>query len=292
MDTTLGSFAPLQSPLSKTLPIAMLVHALVLFGVTFVPEYVPSMRSAPTLDITLVQTHSDKTPDEVKFLAQANQEASGQTDEDNRPKSPLAALEVEPTEGTAPLQSIAGAPDVFPKLQPQILTTKGETYEHVDKSPELQEEELDKPISEDRSDETAELAQLLAEMDEDEARYARRPKVHYIDAVSAKSAVEAQYIDQWVQKIERIGNINFPEEAIRRNLSGKLILNTTLDHKGHVVSVNVDVSSGYDVLDKAAVRIVELAAPYPALPEPIREKWDQLNITRTWLFKSGKINTE
>ncbi|MBK8452777.1 MAG: TonB family protein [Thiofilum sp.] len=292
MDTTFASPSPLQSPLIKTLPVAIAAHALVLFGVTFVPEYMPKVRSAPTLDITLVQTHSEQAPDQVKFLAQANQEASGQSDQENRPKSPLAALQVEPTEGTAPLQSTASAPDVFPKLQPQILTTKGETYEHVDKSPELQEEELEKPIDEERADQTAEIAQLLAEMDEEEARYARRPRVHFIDAVSAKSAVEAQYIDEWVQKIERIGNINFPEEAIRRNLSGKLILNTTLDHSGHVVSVHVDVSSGFDVLDKAAMRIVELAAPYPPLPQPIREKWDQLNITRTWLFKSGTINTE
>lgn len=135
MDTTFASPSPLQSPLIKTLPVAIAAHALVLFGVTFVPEYMPKVRSAPTLDITLVQTHSEQAPDQVKFLAQANQEASGQSDQENRPKSPLAALQVEPTEGTAPLQSTASAPDVFPKLQPQILTTKGETYEHVDKSP-------------------------------------------------------------------------------------------------------------------------------------------------------------
>ncbi|WP_020559081.1 energy transducer TonB [Thiofilum flexile] len=292
MDTTFGYSSPLHSPLIKTLPVAILLHVLVLFGVTFVPDYIPNVRSAPTLDITLVQTHSEQAPDQVKFLAQANQEASGSTDQDHRPTSPLAALQVEPTEGIAPLKSTASAPDVFPKLQPQILTTKGETYEHVDKSPELQEDELEKPIDEERADQTAEIAQLLAEMDEEEARYARRPRVHFIDAVSAKSVIEAQYIDEWVQKIERVGNINFPEEAIKRHLNGKLILNTTLDHNGNVVSVHVDVSSGFDVLDRAAVRIVELASPYPPLPMPIREKWDQLNITRTWLFKSGTINTE
>ena len=95
-----------------------------------------------------------------------------------------------------------------------------------------------------------------------------------------------------MKKIERIGNINFPEEAIAQNLSGKLILNVTLDQAGRVVDSQISVSSGSDVLDKAALRIIQLAAPYPTLPEEIRRKWDQLNITRTWIFHGGTLNTQ
>ncbi len=104
--------------------------------------------------------------------------------------------------------------------------------------------------------------------------------------------VEAEYVDAWIKKIERIGNINFPREAINRNLSGKLILNATLDHSGNVVDIQIDVSSGFNVLDRSALRIVRLASPYPPLPKAIREKWDQLNITRTWIFHSGTLDTE
>ncbi|MCB1637368.1 MAG: energy transducer TonB, partial [Thiothrix sp.] len=92
--------------------------------------------------------------------------------------------------------------------------------------------------------------------------------------------------------IERVGNLNFPAEAINRNISGKLILNATLDHNGRVRDIQIDVSSGYNILDKAAMRIVKLASPYPPLPREVREKWDQLNITRTWIFHSGVLNTE
>ncbi|MEZ5453232.1 MAG: TonB family protein [Thiothrix sp.] len=280
-----------DEPLAKTFPVAALLHLLLIFGIGFMPQTDPSRYLAPVLDITLVQTHAEEAPDVVDFIAQANQQASGSSDEKNRPQSPLASLLPIETSGESPVQSEAASPDTPLKLNPQVLTTKGETFKHVDKTPEQQDEE-DVPVAEERTDATEEIAQLLAEMDEDEARYARRPRIHFIDAVSAKSAVEAEYIDAWVKKIERIGNINFPEEAIARNLSGKLILNTTLDHSGHVVDAQISLSSGYGVLDKAALRIVKLAGPYPALPEEIRRKWDQLNITRTWIFHSGTLNTQ
>ncbi len=280
-----------HSPLMKTLPVALLMHALLIFGVSFVPGVAPKLTMPAALDITLVQTHSEQAPAEASFIAQANQEASGSADEENRPRSPLASLQPQDEAGEAPLQSEASTPDAPPKLQPQLLTTKGETFKRIDKSPEQPEKEPS-PLSEAASDSTQEIAQLLAEVDEAEAQYARRPRIHFIDAVSAKSAVEAEYIDSWIKTIERIGNINFPEEAIRRNMSGKLILNVTLDHAGRVVDSQIDVSSGYNILDKAALRIVKLASPYPPLPAEIRKKWDQLNITRTWIFHSGNLDTE
>jgi protein TonB len=279
-----------EEPLLKTIPIALLLHVLLLFGVGFMPEMDPRAKLAPVLDITLLQTHSDETPDKVDFIAQTNQQASGSSDKKNRPQSPLSSLLPTDVEGESPVQSEAGSPDEPLKLTPEILTTKGETYKRVEKSPE--QPDKDRPVAEQVADSTQEVAQLLAEVNEDEARYARRPRIHFIDAVSAKSAVEAEYIDDWVKKIERIGNINFPEEAIVKNLSGKLILNATLDQAGRVVDAQISLSSGYDLLDKTALRIVKLAAPYPPLPEEIRRKWDQLNITRTWVFHSGSLNTQ
>ena len=280
-----------EQPLMATLPLAVLLHALFIFGVSFAPTIRLNLVNPPVLDITLVQTRTEKTPDQVDFMAQANQEASGTAEEKNRPQSPVSSLQAVEVEGESPVQSEQAAPDTTLKLNQQILTTKGETYKIVEKAPEQPEDNPEIPVGE-LANETQEIAQLLAEVGEAEARYARRPKIHFIDAVSAKSAVEATYIDEWVKKIERIGNINFPEDAIKRNLSGKLILIATLDQQGNVVDAQISLSSGYEVLDKAALRIVKLAAPYPSLPEEIRRKWDQLNITRTWIFHSGTLNTQ
>lgn len=278
-------------PLMKTLPAALLFHGAIIFGISFVPSIKPDLNLPSVLDVTLVQTHSEQAPEDAEFLAQTNQEASGSADEANRPRSPLAALEPTAADGEAPLRSQESAPDNMPKLRPQLLTTKGETFKRMDKAPEQPKEDA-VPVDQTVSDRTQEIARLLAEVDEAEALYARRPRIHFIDAISAKSAVEAEYVDAWIKKIERVGNINFPKEAIQRNVSGKLILNATLDHSGNVVDIQIDVSSGFNVLDQSALRIVRLASPYPPLPKPIREKWDQLNITRTWIFHSGMLDTE
>ena len=284
-------YAPNHTPLMKTLPLALAVHAAIIFGISFAPMVLPRLAIPPALDITIVQTPSEATPKEVNFLAQANQEASGTEDEENKPRSPLASLLSQNNLGEAPIQSEASTEDLQPKIDPQILTTKANTFTELSKDPDQPDTDHDL-IADITADSAQEIAQLLAEVDAAEAQYARRPRIHFIDAVSAKSAVEAEYIDSWIKKIERIGNINFPEEAIRRNMSGKLILNVTLDHAGRVVDSQIDVSSGFNVLDKAALRIVRLASPYPPLPLDIRKKWDQLNITRTWIFHSGTFNTE
>lgn len=284
-------YAPNHTPLMKTLPLALAVHAAIIFGISFAPLVLPRLAIPPALDITLVQLPSEETPKEVNFLAQANQAASGTEEEVNKPRSPLASTLAQTDTGESPLQSEAKTEDLAPKLDPQILTTKGNTFTELSKEPE-QPDNPNQLIADITADSAQEIAQLLAEVDAAEAQYARRPRIHFIDAVSAKSAVEAEYIDTWIKKIERIGNINFPEEAIRRNMSGKLILNVTLDHVGRVVDSQIDVSSGFNILDKAALRIVNLASPYPPLPADIRKKWDQLNITRTWIFHSGTLNTE
>lgn len=283
-------YAPNHTPLMKTLPFALAVHAAIIFGISFAPLVLPRLAIPPALDITIVQLPSEETPKEVNFLAQANQEASGTEEEVNKPRSPLASSLSTDT-GESPVPSEASTEDLEPKLEPQILTTKGNTFTELSKEPD-QPDNPNQLIADITADSAREIAELLAEVDAAEAQYARRPRIHFIDAVSAKSAVEAAYIDSWIKKIERIGNINFPEEAIRRNMSGKLILNVTLDHAGRVVDSQIDVSSGFNILDKAALRIVNLASPYPPLPADIRKKWDQLNITRTWIFHSGTLNTE
>jgi protein TonB len=278
------SFFTSTNPFSITLPIAVVIHAFVIIGVGFGLPDGTNIRHAPLLDITLVNTHSDKAPDKADFIAQANQQGSGTLDKKSRPSSPLASMNPNDFAGESPVKSFESAPDVAPKPDPQILTTKGKTNKRVNKLPEKDDIKEPKPVDKEISDETDEIAQLMAEMSKEEQHYANRPRIHFIDSISAKSAVEAEYIDAWAKKLERIGNINFPKEALRLSLSGTLILNATLDRAGRVIMIGIDSSSGSRILDNAATRIVKLASPYEPLPREIREKYDQLNITRSIIF--------
>ena len=91
-------------------------------------------------------------------------------------------------------------------------------------------------------------------------------------------------MEAWRAKVERVGNLNYPEEARRRNISGQLVLDVALNPDGKINQITIRRSSGYKVLDDAAIRIVELAAPYSPFPEAIRAETDVLHITRTWQF--------
>jgi len=132
-----------------------------------------------------------------------------------------------------------------------------------------------------------EMAKLAQEIQRESEQYAKRPKRKYISANTEEYAFAA-YMRAWVARIERIGNLNYPDEARRRQLHGQLVLTVGLTRDGRVKSVDVIQSSGHKVLDDAAIRIVHLAEPFPPLPQD-KEKVDELYISRTWQFLPGDI---
>lgn len=273
-----------KSPMFTSLPVALFLHAVLIFATGFMMPEPNPVRKSTLLDITLVNSSSEFAPKDADFIAQANQEGGGTLDEKKRITSPLASQNPNTTDGDQTFASEESAPEVTPKPKPQVLTTKGKTRKKINK--QIIAEEIQEPTirNAEVSEKSEEIRMLMAETSEQEQRYARRPRIHFVDSISAKSSVEARYINNWAKKLERIGNINFPNEAIRLSLSGTLILNATLDRSGRVVEMQIDVSSGSRVLDKAALRIVKLAAPYEPLPKDIRQKYDRLNITRSMVF--------
>jgi protein TonB len=101
---------------------------------------------------------------------------------------------------------------------------------------------------------------------------------------NAREYAFARYVEDWVTKVERVGNVNYPEAARRQGIYGSLKLTVSIFADGRIETVEIDRSSGSKLLDAAAVRIVELAAPYARFPDDMRQKADILSITRTWTF--------
>ena len=96
----------------------------------------------------------------------------------------------------------------------------------------------------------------------------------------------AQYVDGWRVKVERVGNLNYPEAA-KGKAYGSLLLSVIIRADGSVQQVLVDRSSGHRVLDDAARRIVQMASPYAAFPPDIARDTDIIEITRTWTFTTS-----
>ena len=127
------------------------------------------------------------------------------------------------------------------------------------------------------------MASMDAELEDRMSRLAKRTRQKYISA-STREYRYAAYMEAWRAKVERIGNLNYPDEARQQQLSGELLLDVSLRPDGSVIEVLVRRSSGHRALDDAAVRIVKLASPFAAFPADIAREVDVLHVTRTWRF--------
>jgi protein TonB len=128
-----------------------------------------------------------------------------------------------------------------------------------------------------------EMAQLEARVAQQWEEYQKRPRRAFVGA-NVREYAFARYVDDWVQKVQRVGNLNYPEAARRQGIYGSLKLTVSIYSDGRVEAIEIDRPSGSKVLDSAAVKIVELAAPFAPFPEDMRKKADILSITRTWTF--------
>ncbi len=95
------------------------------------------------------------------------------------------------------------------------------------------------------------------------------------------------YAADWARKVTRVGEMNFPDAARRLNLSAGPLLDVAIRADGSLREVRILRSSGNSELDRAARRIVELAAPYPPFPAELRRQLDLLRIESPWRFDPG-----
>jgi len=276
-----------RDPLVFTIPLSLLTHVAVVASIGFGLPESPKMPKSPTFDVTMVIPQNVDAPDKADFFANSNQQGSGSKEEKTRLTSAFASDEPNQDNGDELFTSEKTVKEITPKLEPQILTTKGKTNKQVNKLPEEQPKKEEATTVVDNSEQTEAIRKLMAEMSQQEQRFARRPRIRFADSLSTKGSAEAEYIVKWSKKLERIGNINFPKKALTLSLSGTLLLNATLDRAGRLVEIEISTSSGSKILDNAALKIVKLASPYQPLPKKIREKYDRLNITRTIVFHKG-----
>ena len=333
--------------LSVTLFFAVCVHLVVVLGVTFVQEE-RSRQAANTLDVVLVQRRSEEAPEQADFLGQASQDGGGQSEQVERPSTPLPsplisnepeiAAASPPVPQLVPLQAPPSevlASDVAPprpqaEATPVLAVEQSTPRDQVapitppvrseakpapksppsDARPERdtataapstravdpRAQPAPAPAAESAPVQTIDaaalvrrslaMASLSAEVDQRLQAYAKRPRHKWISARTREHRYAA-YMEAWRAKVERVGNLNYPDEARRRQLSGDLLLDVALRPDGSVEEITVRRSSGHKVLDDAAARIVRLAAPFAPFPKSIQGETDILHVQRTWRFLAG-----
>lgn len=269
--------------LIATLALSLLVHGIIVLGIGFARE--DAAPVVPTLDVILTQSRSLHPPKHADFLAQANQQGGGDRDFAQRPGEPQLADAPKPEPGIAPQPMLAQSPPPQPQLAQRLLTTTRASRNVAPPQEAQPVSELPLPPGHDLTEQNMEMARRAAELMREQQLYAKRPHKKFFSA-STQEDEYAGYIRAYVARLERVGTLNFPDEARRRNLSGSVMITVEIRRDGSVASSQIIHSSGIPVLDQAAQQTVRMAAPFPELPRT-KEDPDAYNITRTFRFLAG-----
>ncbi|MBW8454083.1 MAG: energy transducer TonB [Pseudomonas sp.] len=271
--------------LGFTLFLAAALHLALILGLGFTLS--EPKQISKTLEITLSTFKSEEKPKDADFLAQDNQQGSGTLEHKASPKTTEQAP-FQDTEVRKVTPPAAPPPSARSEPAKTVVTTRSPQQQKAEVKQQTQPQpEPQSAPAFDSSQLSAEIASLEAELAKDVERYAKRPRVSRQNSAATMRDISAWYRDEWRKKVERIGNLNYPDEARRQQIYGSLRMLVTINRDGTVQELRVIESSGQPVLDDAALRIVRLAAPFAPFTGELAQKYDQVEIIRTWRFERG-----
>lgn len=327
-----ASNGPSPSLFAATLLVACVVHLALILGISFAPPDDNPQKNPDSRQLEVVVLRqaapSDEKPEIADALAQADRVGGGEEevqdieiepsielepqilDPEPVPPPPLPPVQAAPAMPlppphpieqealTATLEPDLAEPEpVMPKplLEPLILAPpepEPEPEPEVVTEPEPEPAPPAVTAAQILASRNMEIAELTARIQHNSIAYANRQRRKAISA-STREYKYANYLEAWRRKVERVGNLNYPDEAKRHKMYGNLILHVAVKADGSIEGIRVLRSSGFDVLDKAAIKIVELSAPFAPFPPDIRTETDVLDITRTWQFlRSNRLGWE
>lgn len=273
---------PSSRVFALSLGISIVIHAVVL-SIQFKFPDASRLASPNRLDVVFVNSKTRSKPLKPDALAQANLDGGGNTDLDRRAKTPLLFVKnADPGRDTKPANR--RVQELEARQRQLVSQLKAKTAVPVEKA-KPQTEPQPKASGLDLVQSALAIARLEAQLSRSIDEYNKRPRKQFVGARTTEYRF-AQYVEDWRQKIERIGNLNYPEGA-RGRIYGSLRLSVSIGADGSIVDLELERSSGYQVLDRAAQRIVRMGAPFARFPDNIRRDTDILVITRTWHFARG-----
>jgi len=262
--------------------LATIFHGMVILGITFSISPLAENNNTPALDIILVQTKSPLDVDKADYLAQVSQQGGGSAEEKARPRELFSAPSLSTTPGVAMQTSTQQVQKQKQNEQLALLTQKESDY-RIDSEKKPVKADDETTITTTSTNQNTQIARLAAEISNSIEEQASMDRTRYLNS-STKEFAPAQYMREWIDRVERVGNLNYPDQARRNKLSGTLILDVVINADGELIKTDLRQSSGHQILDDAAKRIVKLAAPFSAFPKKLRKEADVIHITRSWEF--------
>lgn len=274
--------------LRTALIVSVAIHAVLLTIHFRFPTIDPFRQIPPVLEVVLVNSRSATRPVRADAVAQADLDGGGNTPRALRATTNLPAIPDSTAE--AQIQVAARRVQQLEQEAQRLMARVGEQGPAVSRTTlpveQLIRSDLEKMT--DVSSEAQRIARLEAEISRQWQAYQEMPKRTFVGSRTT-GAVYAEYVDEWRQRIERVGTANFPAEARARQEFGTVLVTVAIKADGSVEKIEIDRSSGSQLLDQAVRSIVQLSMPYKAFPAKVRQQTDILHITRTWSFTRSDL---
>jgi len=269
--------------LGFTLAIAALLHLAVILGINFTVEDLPAMSKG--LEVTLATIANEKAPEEADYIAQVSQQGSGTLEHEATPTTDIKPIIQDNQFNEVSIDSTLEQHEPVETADP-VISTLHERPDKVTQAAKVQE--IVQPTRAapvlDREQLAMDIASLEAEYHRIRQESTKRPRISRQNTAATKRDISAWYRDTWRKKVERIGNLNYPDEARRKGIYGNLRLLVVIRSDGTIAELEIMQSSGELILDEAAQRIVRLSAPFAPFTGEMAAKFDQIEIIRTWRF--------
>ncbi len=275
-----------QRRMRYAISMALAAHLLVVSVVSFSSFGTPT--ESRQIEVTLATHSAERAPDEARHIAQDNQLGSGRESQRDAVTSPDTAM---PVPLPSAQQSAPPSAEQMSRASGELLSTVAAAPRAVTPREQSERSNTAPGLSPDAQQLEQTLAAMQAAPDRQLQAESSEPRVRRLTGVSAKQAADAAYLLDWRQRLEAVGNKYYPEASVRYGMYGDLKLLVAIRSDGSLEDVRVLASSGYAVLDEAAIKIVRMAAPYSAFPPELAATTDKLEIVRTWQFQQNELGS-
>ncbi len=245
----------------NALLLACAAHVVLVAAISF--DFNTGATYGPQIEVTLATRPASQAPDEARHIAQSSQEGSVE-EAQAQPESSIPLPLENPAASTPPQEAKTGQ-----ARDADLLSTAAAAPRAV-------------------NDERAEQQQRP---DEQARALPDQPRVRRLAPVATRESADAAYLHSFLKRLEAVGNKYYPEASVRYGLYGSLRLLVAVRSDGGLEEIRVLESSGYAVLDEAAIKTVRMAAPFAPFPEELSATTDRLEIVRTWHFEQNELSS-
>ena len=257
--------------------LSVLIHATI-------PAPPPAVSE---LEVVMMNASTESAPVKASVLAQVNVDGAGQAN------TGVASSNL-PYVGRTPdqvvlerlvkqrLQLEAEQEQLLTQLKSLTQTAEGRPAEQFLKDSDVTGQD-------ERDQESVKLNNTITALTNKVQQYNQQPR-KYFDAPAARQANYVEYIDQWRQRVEKLGAEQYPNDTEGKPY-GSVQASVTIRSDGVILDITIDRPSDKAVLNQAVRRITQLASPLPPFPRDMAQKVDQIVLTRTWHFVNGALQT-